>query len=144
VTWAGALQGLLVGGVGGRLPMMLLAKLNPNATDAVSDDGFTIGHLTFQSLNLLGAATLLGVLGGGIDFVPRGVMIGPRWFQILSIGLGPAVVVGGVLVHVPGGVDFTVLQPVWLSIVLFMAIPGTYAALLTCWPSTISRTAAHS
>jgi len=58
-------------------------------------------------------------------------LIGPRWFQILSIGLGPAVVVGGVLVHVPGGVDFTVLQPVWLSIVLFMAFPGTYAALLT-------------
>lgn len=57
-------------------------------------------------------------------------MIGPRWFQILSIGLGPAVVVGGVLVHVPGGVDFTVLQPVWLSIVLFMAFPGD-AALLT-------------
>jgi hypothetical protein len=57
-------------------------------------------------------------------------MIGPRWFQIFSVGLGPAVVVGTMLVHVRG-VDYTVLQPVGLSIVLFVAIPGTYAALLT-------------
>ena len=40
VTWAGALLGLLVGGVGSRLAMLLLARLNPEATGVISDDGF--------------------------------------------------------------------------------------------------------
>ncbi|HLN77774.1 MAG TPA: hypothetical protein VK204_12070 [Nocardioidaceae bacterium] len=129
VTWAGGLVGLLVGGVGGRLAMMVLARLNPEAAGVTSDDGFTIGHLTPLTVNLLFVTTLLGVLGSGIYFVLRGLMVGPRWFQVLSISLGPAVVVGGVLVHVEG-VDFT-LEPVWLAIVMFVAIPGIYAALLT-------------
>jgi hypothetical protein len=128
VTWAGGLIGLLVGGAGGRLAMMVLARLNPEATGVTSDDGFTIGHLTPLTINLLITTTLLGVLGSGIYYVLRGLMVGPRWFQVLSISLGPAVVVGSMLVHVEG-VDFT-LEPVWLAIVMFVAIPGIYAALL--------------
>lgn len=129
VTWAAALLGLLVGGVGGRLAMMLLARLNPEATDLLSDDGFSIGHLTLQTFNLLAAATLLGVVGGGIYFVLRGLMIGPRWFQILSLSGGAAVAMGSSLVH-EDGVDFT-LQPVGLAVALFVLLPGVYAALLT-------------
>jgi len=130
-TAAGALSGLLVGGVGGRLAMMLLARLTPETAGVLSDDGFLIGQFTLSAtLNLLAVATVLGVLGGGIFLVVRSLMIGPRWFQILSISLGPAVVVGDMLVHT-GGVDFTLLHPRWLAITLFVAIPGLYAALLT-------------
>ncbi|MFS3128978.1 hypothetical protein ACLM5J_11300 [Nocardioides sp. Bht2] len=131
ITAAGALLGMLVGGVGGRLAMFVLARRNPDATGVTSDDGFTIGQFTLAgSLNLLVVATVLGVLGAAIYAALRGLMIGPRWFQVLSIGLGPAVVVGDQLVHVDG-VDFTLLQPAWLAIVMFLAIPGLYAALLT-------------
>jgi hypothetical protein len=42
-TVAGALLGVLVGGVVGRLARMLLARLNPNATGVTSDDGFIMG-----------------------------------------------------------------------------------------------------
>ncbi len=129
VTWAGGLLGLLVGGVGGRLAMMLLARLNPGFTGVTSDDGFSIGQLTPSTFNLLAVATLLGVVGGGVYFVVRWLMFGPRWWQVLSISVGPAVVVGSMLVH-RDGVDFT-LQPVWLAVALFAAIPGAYAALLT-------------
>lgn len=128
VTWAGGLMGLLVGGVGGRLAMMVLARLNPEAAGVTSDDGFTIGQLTMRSVDLLFVTTLLGVLGSGIYFVLRGLLLGPRWFQVLSISLGPAVVMGSIIVHVDG-VDFT-LEPVWLAIGMFVAIPGVYAALL--------------
>lgn len=125
VTWAGAILGFLVGGVGGRLAMMLLARLNPEATGVTSDDGFVMGQLTLQTLNLVLVTTMLGVLGGGIYFVLRGLMIGPRWFQVLSISAGAAVVVGGVVVHVDG-VDFT-LDPAWLAVVMFVLIPGVYS-----------------
>jgi hypothetical protein len=129
VTWAGAVLGLLVGGVGSRLAMMLLARLNPQVAGLTSDDGFTMGQLTMQTLDLLVTTTLIGVIGGGIYYVLRGLLIGPRWFRILSVSVGPAVVVGSRLVHVEG-VDFS-LDPVWLAIALFVAIPLAYAALLT-------------
>jgi hypothetical protein len=129
VTAAGALLGLVVGGIGSRLAMMLLARLNPEVSGMTSDDGFVMGQLTLQTLDLLSLTTLLGVVGGGIYFLLRGLMIGPRWFQVLSVSVGPAVVVGSLLVHVDG-VDFT-LDPVWLAIAMFVAIPGAYAALMT-------------
>lgn len=130
VSAAGAVLGLAVGGIGGRAAMRVLARLNPDATGITSDDGFTMGQLTSATLNLLAVATVIGALGGGIYYLVRGLMVGPRWFQVLSISLGPAVVVGSMLVHVEG-VDFTLLEPAWLGIAMFVAIPAVYAALLT-------------
>lgn len=131
ITVAGAVLGVLVGGVGGRLAMMLLAALNPRATGITSDDGFTIGQFTTGgTVQLLGATWQLGLLGAFVYTVLRGLMIGPTWFRVISVSLAPAVVVGAVIVHTDG-VDFTLLQPVPLAVGLFVAIPAVYAALLT-------------
>ncbi len=90
-----------------------------------------MGQFTVSdTLNLLLVGTLLGVVGAGIYALLRGLRIGPRWFQVLTIGAGPAVVVGAMIVHT-NGVDFRLLEPTWLAIGLFVAIPGIYAALLT-------------
>ena len=111
--------------------MMLLFRLNTSTAGLTSDDGFEIGQVTLQgTLNLLLVGASLGVVGGVIYAVLRHLMIGPRWFELLSIGLGPAVVVGDMLVHVDG-VDFLVLDPVWLAIALFVLIPGLYAVTLS-------------
>lgn len=59
----------------------------------------------------------------------RGLMVGPDWFRLLSISLGPAVVIGAIVVHTDG-VDFNLLEPVWLAAVLFVGVPGAYCALL--------------
>jgi hypothetical protein len=131
ITAAGALLGVLVGGVGGRLAMMLLARLNPDMTGLRSDDGFGVGQFTLSgTANLLVIAGLLGVFGAGVYALLRGLMIGPRWIQVASVSLGPAVVVGAMLVHTDG-VDFTMLDPPIVAIALFVVIPGTYAAFLT-------------
>jgi hypothetical protein len=131
ITVAGALLGVLVGGVGGRLAMMLLAAMNPRATGVISDDGFTIGQLTIGgTAQLLVVAGLLGLAGAFVYALLRGLMIGPRWFRVLSISVGSGVVVGALIVHTDG-VDFTLLQPVSLTVGLFVAIPVVYAALLT-------------
>ena len=55
-----------------------------------------------QTLDLLVTTTLIGVVGGGIYYVLRGLLVGPRLFRILSVSVGPAVVVGSRLVHVEG------------------------------------------
>jgi hypothetical protein len=129
VTAAGGLLGLLVGGVGGRMAMSLLARLNPEVDGVLSDDGFTMGRLTGATFSLLLLGTLLGVVGAGIYFVLRDLVVGPRWFQVLSVSAGPAVVVGSQVVHTDG-VDFT-LDPLVLAVGLFVLIPAVYAALLT-------------
>jgi hypothetical protein len=48
---------------------------------------------------------------------------------VLSVAGGPAVAVGAAIVHTDG-IDFHLLDPAWLAIGLFVAIPGVYAALL--------------
>ena len=51
---------------------------------------------------------------------------GPAWFRTASMTVGPAVVVGSLLVHTDG-VDFRILHPVWLAVALFVALPGLFA-----------------
>ena len=139
IVAAGAVLGLLVGGVGGRLAMMLLAGLSPEATGLESDDGFVMGRFTASgTLNLLLIGAYLGGVGGIVYALLRGLMVGPRWFQVLSVGGGPAVVVGALIVHTDG-VDFRLLHPTWLAIALFVAIPGVYAALLTVVAERVLR-----
>lgn len=131
ISAAGAVAGVVVGGVGGRLAMLLLARLNPAATGVTSDDGFRMGQFTLSgSLSLMSAGLFLGLLAALFYAVLRHLMIGPLWFRRLSISLGPAVVVGAQLVHTDG-VDFTLLGPLWLTVGLFVAIPGLAVLLLT-------------
>lgn len=111
--------------------MMLLAHLNPQVRGVESDDGFVMGQFRVgPTLSLLFVCFGLGVLGAAIYAVLRGLMIGPRWFEVLSISVGPAVVVGNLLVHTDG-VDFTLIDTPGLAIALFVLVPGAYAVLLT-------------
>lgn len=131
ILLAASICGILIGGVGGRLAMLLLARLNPEVTGQLSDDGFVMGRFgVVETLNLLVAGLFLGVVGGLVYAVVRGLMIGPRWFQVGCVGVGAGVVVAAAIVH-RDGVDFVLLQPAWLAILLFVLIPGLYAVCLT-------------
>lgn len=123
---AGLLAGVVVNGIGSRLAMMLLARLNPDATGLLSDDGFRIGRLTMQTASLVLLATIIGLLGGVVFLSVRDLRVGPAWFRTTSMVVGPAIVVGAILVQTDG-IDFRVLEPRWLAILLFVALPGLYA-----------------
>lgn len=110
VVAAGLVLGVTVNGVGSRLAMLLLARLNPAATGRLSDDGFRMGQFDLgATLSLLSFTTAVGVLGGLVYLAVRPLRFGPRWFVLAAMAVGPAVVVGNLLVHVDG-VDFTILQ----------------------------------
>ena len=132
ITLVGVGCGILTVGGLSRLAMLLLAELNLAATGVTSDDGFVMGQFTLSgSLNLLLiAGPLFGVLGAGFYIALRGLRIGPGWFQLLSISLGPAVVVGAIIVHTTG-VDFRLLEPLWLTIGLFVLLPAAYVVMLS-------------
>ena len=120
---AGAIVGLLVGGVWGRLFMFVLARLNPEEHGLDTDDGFAMGQFTLGgTLNLLVAATVLGVIGGLVFLALRGLRFGPGWFRAVSLPLGGAIVVGSMLVH-SDGIDFNVLEPLGLAVALTLSVP---------------------
>jgi hypothetical protein len=130
LTLVGAACGVFAVGILSRLAMFLLAHLNPAASGVISDDGFVMGQFTLSgSLQLAGVGLQLGVTGAAFYVALRGLLIGPRWFRLLSISLGPAVVAGAMAVHTDG-IDFHLLEPTWLAVALFIAVPGVYAALL--------------
>ncbi len=131
ITFVGVLAGWFTAGVLSRLAMFVLVELNPVADGLTSDDGFEMGRFTLSgSLNLLFlVGTLFGVLGAGLYVALRRLAIGPAWFRVLSMSLGAGTVVGSQIIHVDG-VDFALLDPLWLAVSLFIAVPAVFVALV--------------
>lgn len=124
---AGIWLGALVGGVGGRLAMLLLRVLSPDHLHGIdTDDGFAMGEVTLLgSYNLILLGAMFGVIGASAYRWVAPWLIGPGWFRHLSAALGAGAVVGGMLVH-QEGLDFVVLRPLWLAIALFVLIPALF------------------
>jgi hypothetical protein len=127
-TAGGFMAGLLIGGVGGRLAMLLLRVTSDASLHGVeTDDGFEIGVFSGATAFLLGVTALLGAVGGVFYLVAR------RWIPPLlrpwTMGV-LAGAVGGVLVLRPGELDFTLLEPLLLAVVLFVALPALYGVAL--------------
>jgi len=125
---AGAIAGFLVGGIGGRIAMLLLRLTSPDAVVGMtSDNGFEIGVVTLDTLQLVLAMALLGGINGVLYAALRGAIPArlrlPLW-AVLAAALG-----GANIVH-EDGVDFTVLEPAAVAIALFVLLPGAAAALV--------------
>jgi hypothetical protein len=136
-TAAGAVAGLVVGGIGGRLARLLLRLTSPEtAIGLTSDDGFEIGVVSTSTLNLLVATTGLGGVAGALYAGVRGALPArlrlPLWVVLW------ACVGGAGLVH-DDGVDFTELEPGWLAVALFVALPLLGAAAIVALTERWSR-----
>ena len=125
---AGAIAGLLVGGIGGRLAMLLLRVTSPDdVIGAVSDDGFEIGVVSADTLQLALGMAMFGGINGVLYAALRGAIPTrlrlPLWTLLAMAGVGAAVI------H-DDGVDFTLIEPAPLAIALFIALPGLAAAVV--------------
>jgi hypothetical protein len=132
LTWvivvAGIPTGYFVAGVGSRLAMLALRVTSPDSIRGVeSDDGFTMGVVTLSGTsNLLFLGAVTGVIGAGVYLLVRPWLIGPSWFRRVTVALASGAVVGSMLVHADG-VDFTLLEPTWFAIALFVMLPALFA-----------------
>ncbi len=125
---SGALAGFLIGGVLGRIAMFVLRLTSPNAViGRESDDGFTIGQISTQSLFLIVVTTTLGALVG-VAYVATRPAIPARW--MIAVWTIAGLAVGGSTILKADGIDFTELEPQLLSVAMFIAIPGGGAALM--------------
>jgi hypothetical protein len=92
-----------------------------------TDDGFIIGQLSTDSIFLLLLTTAAGMLGGLFylsvrNWFPRNV----RPWALAIFGAG----VGGATVISDDGIDFNLLDPLALAVVMFIALPALYGLML--------------
>ena len=121
---AGFVCGVLIGGVGGRLAMFALrVTSDPALRGVLTDDGFTIGRFSAETLFLLGVTAGLGILGGLFYLIVRG-WIPTRWRVAVM-----TVATGGSLLSTDG-LDFNRLSPLSLAVAMFLAIPVAYGAAM--------------
>jgi hypothetical protein len=127
IVVAGISTGAVVAGLGGRLAMLLLRLTSDDRVDGVkSDDGFTIGEVTLAgTYNLLMLGAAIGLIGAVAYLAVAPWLIGPGWFRRATVAAGSGAVVGSMLVHADG-VDFTLLEPTWFAIGLFVALPALF------------------
>lgn len=125
---AGAMAGFVVGGIGGRLAMLLLRLTSPEIVIGLtSDDGFVIGEVTVRTLQLALGMTMLGAIYGVAYALLRpGIPAALR----LPLWAGFAALAGGATFVHEDGIDFRLLEPAALSIAIFVALPGVAAALV--------------
>ncbi len=141
LTVAGISTGVVVAGLGSRLAMLVLRLTSPDGVRGVtSDDGFEIGRFTYGgTYNLLVIGAIVGVIGAAAYRAVAPWLLGPVWFRRFTVAAASGVVVGSMLVHADG-IDFHVLEPLWLAVALFVALPAIFGAAIAV---AVDRTADH-
>ena len=117
--------------------MLLLRITSPDfVVGMTSDDGFEIGVVTFDTLQLMLAMAMLGGMNGILYAALRGSI--PRRLRLPLWALFAAAFGGATIVH-EDGVDFTVLEPAALAVALFVALPAAAAMLVVVLVERLSR-----
>ncbi len=129
---AGAVTGIFVSGVLGRLAMRLLAVTSPlYAQGGITDDQAVVGEITLAgTANLAFFGATAGGIGGLIYLWVRRVLAESRRGRVLGYGLFTGTVGGALLVHDHPSFDYTVFSPAWLSVALFIALPVVFGILV--------------
>lgn len=123
---AGSLVGYVVVGPLARLLMLALRLTSPDAVRGVtSDDGFTIGRFSADTIGLLvicgGITAVAGIAYAGFRMAVPNLRVRIALWTTVS-----ATVAGSRFVKTEG-VDFTLLSPTWFAVGGFVALPAVAA-----------------
>lgn len=139
---AGLIAGFLVGGIGARIAMRVLAVTSPNDQGALTENQNVIGEVTLGgTASLLIAGTVTGAIGGAgygalRRFLPRALLLRASAFGLVLFAL-----LGGLVLNTRTAAltldgreievnDFGVVEPAWLAVLLFGALFPLYALVL--------------
>jgi len=125
----GAISGAVIGGLGGRLAMRILFLTSDDSVKGLtSDDGFEIGRFTLSdTLGLVIVTAFIGVIAALLYLVARPFVARLGRAAAPAMALFYGVVGGAMMVH-RDGIDFHVLEPAVLAIVLFVSICAGFGA----------------
>jgi hypothetical protein len=122
---AGAIVGLVIGGIGGRLVMLVLRLASDGSVQGVlTDDGFRIGQFTTATIFLLTVTAGLGGATSALYLLLRGAL--PRRGRAVVWGLFMGLYAGADILR-PGQFDFAALDPKLFIVVSFVLLPALAA-----------------
>jgi hypothetical protein len=124
----GFVAGIVVGGIGGRLAMFVLRLTSSDAVRGIeTDDGFEIGEFSGNTFFLVLITALGGMLFALLYLAVRRWLPEPWRPLLMALFFGAA---GGAAIIEPGKLDFTLLDPLWLAVTMFVVLPAAYGALM--------------
>ena len=107
---AGAVAGVFVGGIGGRIVMRLAALVHSSAVGAITENGNRIGEISLGgTLFLLVFGLIFGLMAGGL-WVIASPWIPGRTTTRAFLTAGVAILIGTPLVIIGGNPDFMILN----------------------------------
>ena len=136
----GGFVGLLTGGVLGRTLMRVLAVTAPkHVEDRRTDDMQPVGQISLGgTLTLFVTTIALGAIAGLVYLWVRRVLPPSRRGRAGLLALFVGSIGGAFLVHDHPSFDYSVLQPEWLAVLSFVAIPTLFGLLA---PAVVDRLA---
>src|SRR5215207_4800384 len=129
---AGAVSGVLVLGCGGRLVMRILATTSGDQAQGLFTEAEErVGEITFSGT--FGFVVFIGIFGGIfgalVYLLVRRWLAGPAWAAGLVIGM-----LGLGFARLdpldPDNVDFAILRPDWLTVLLLGLLPLLYGVVV--------------
>lgn len=141
VTMLGTASCLVITGAGGRLIMRLLAETSPEATGRITEAfarvgditvAGTIAYLVFGALPAAFASALLYLLVAA--WLPPGRLGGPTYGLLLLVTVAPFLEPLRT-----SNVDFAIVGPGWLALLLFAALAVLQGAFLAALAGRLSR-----
>jgi hypothetical protein len=130
---AGATAGVLVGGLGSRLAMRIMAATSGDqAQGAITEADQVVGRITVGGT--LGLVIFVGIGFGSLAallyLLVRRWLPWPAWLSGLLFGVLLLAVFGRDDPVDPDNPDFTILSPKWLAVVLFTLLLPLYGLVL--------------
>ncbi len=126
----GALTGVLVGGIGGRIVMRISALVaGESARGAITDNGDRVGDFTIEgTLEVLANGLIFGVVGSVVWILSE------PWLQRYGrhVGLSFGILLfalAGTETIVADNRDFAILDPAWFNVLLFGLLFFAYGSL---------------
>ncbi len=126
----GALAGVLVGGVGGRIAMRISALVaGDSARGAITDNGDRVGEFTIEgTVELLANGLIFGVVGGVVWIVSEPWL--GRYGHRVGLSFGILLfALAGTEAIVADNRDFAILDPAWFNVLLFGLLFFAYGSL---------------
>jgi hypothetical protein len=118
---AGAIVGMVIGGVGGRLVMLVIRHGSDDAVQGVlTDDGFRIGEFTTATMFLVSVAAGIGGVAGGLYLLLRDALPRRGRAALWAAGVG---LLSGADILKPDSFDFTALEPKAFIVASFVLLP---------------------
>lgn len=145
-VFGGALCGVFVVGVLGRLAMRLLAVTSSDQVQgAVTDDDEIVGVISLEGTLSLGVFGILaGATGGLVYLWVRRVLPGRTRNRMWLFALFTGSIGGGLFVHDYTSFDFSRLEPAWLAVGAFIALPALFGFSLAAVIERLDQSEAWS